>query len=131
MNGVCCIYSMNEERDLREAMRQDIREEWRIQREIEAREREQRDAEVERLLLQSLERRHQKMMKASVGGAECIYEKRMLNHNKLMEESHVKFQQKYQMQPYRIPTPSSKANNSTLRTELISEACPRPLFVST
>lgn len=93
MNGVCCIYSMNEEKGLREAMRQDIRDEWRQQREIESRERQQREAEAERLLLRSLELRHQKLMASSTGGAECIYETRMQNHNEILDRSQMVFHQ--------------------------------------
>lgn len=111
MNGVCCIYSMNEEKDLREAMRKDIREEWRIQREIESRERKQREAEVERLLLQSLERRHQKLLDSSVGGSECIYETRLFNQNI--------FQQVHQVQSHRVPQTSLKS--AYLLTSLFDE----------
>jgi hypothetical protein len=59
MNGVCCVYQMNGERELRQAMRNDIREEWREQRELEARTRLEQDQETERLRLQALERRHE------------------------------------------------------------------------
>ena len=89
MNGACCIYSMNEEKDLREAMRQDIRDEWRLQREIESREKQQREAEAERLFLRSLERRHQKLMESSTGGAECIYEIRMQNRKEILQASRI------------------------------------------
>ena len=55
MNGMCCVYQMNEEKELRTAMRRDIREEWKLQREIEARERQQYEQEIERLRMEAME----------------------------------------------------------------------------
>lgn len=58
MNGVCCAYQMNGERELREAMRSDIREEWRLQRALEAQERREYEHRAERLRLEALEKRY-------------------------------------------------------------------------
>ena len=60
VNGVCCVYQMQGEKDLRNAMRSDIREEWRTQREIEAKTKHlQYDEEVERLRMEYQIQRHQ------------------------------------------------------------------------
>ncbi|CAB9506098.1 expressed unknown protein [Seminavis robusta] len=58
MNGMCCAYQMHGEKELRQAMRSDIREEWRQQREIEANAISQFEKEAERLRFESLEQRH-------------------------------------------------------------------------
>jgi hypothetical protein len=59
MNGMCCVYQMHGEKELRQAMRSDIREEWRAQREIEDKTRLHYKDDVERLRLASLEQRYQ------------------------------------------------------------------------
>jgi ATP-dependent protease HslVU (ClpYQ) ATPase subunit len=61
MNGVCCVYQMHGEKELRQAMRSDIREEWKEQREIEAKTRQHYEVDVERLRRASLEQRYQLM----------------------------------------------------------------------
>ena len=58
MNGVCCVYQMNGERELRQAMRDDIRDEWRQQREVETRAKQEQERETERLRLLALEKRY-------------------------------------------------------------------------
>jgi len=66
MIGACCIYTMNEEKELREAMRQDIRAEWKFQRELENRERRQQEMEADRLRILALEKRyHRKILALS------------------------------------------------------------------
>ena len=87
MNGVCCVYTMNEEKDLREAMRQDIRDEWRLQREIETKERQQREAESEWLRLQALEKRYHKLMALSTNHTEPMNESRIYNSREILGTS--------------------------------------------
>ena len=58
MNGVCCVYQMNGERELRQAMRNDIRDEWREQRELETKAKFEQERESERLRLVALEKRY-------------------------------------------------------------------------
>lgn len=61
MNGVCCVYQMHEEKELREAMRRDIREEWKLQRQREfeaAQRRRHYKMQSEKLRRDALEKRH-------------------------------------------------------------------------
>jgi hypothetical protein len=58
MNGVCCVYQMNEEKDLREAMRKDIREEWRVQRQREFEVRKRYKKRSQELRFEALEKRY-------------------------------------------------------------------------
>lgn len=65
MNGVCCVYQMNGEKDLRQAMRSDIREEWKQQRAEEARAKLEEERLAERLRLRALKQRHKLLNKAN------------------------------------------------------------------
>lgn len=58
MNGVCCVVQMNGEKSLRQAMRNDIREEWKEQREVETQVKLEQERQTERLRLQAMEKRH-------------------------------------------------------------------------
>lgn len=64
MNGVCCVYQMNGEKELRQAMRSDIREEWKQQRAEEAQAKLEEEKLTERLRLQALKQRHKLLNKA-------------------------------------------------------------------
>lgn len=55
MNGMCCVYQMHGEKELRMAMRQDIREEWKLQRQLEVEWQEEQRQQLERQVYQQQE----------------------------------------------------------------------------
>lgn len=65
MNGVCYLHQMNGERELRQAMRDDIRDEWKQQREVEAKTKleQEQEQEAQRLRWLAMEKRYSLLIK--------------------------------------------------------------------